>query len=222
MRSVFMISWTTLVLICSLCCVLGLSLGAGSSWSNTLSTLSVLESSWFTRTWNTSNANSSKPPENQSQTNQFELKLKSQVDLKTWISSHVYLENSYYFIMATTPGSLTSHCSSTLIQQTTVSQSHIITMVTTASLVKTKQPITSYHHRNQPYVSVFQLTIQRPAVCLGLSRFGRLFFVFSRQTFKGEPGQKVHLPSQSWKGTRPPCHPPCPTTSPCGRHPGGG
>lgn len=52
MRSVFRISWTTLVLICSLCLVLWASLEvASSSWSATLSTLSALESSWFTRTW---------------------------------------------------------------------------------------------------------------------------------------------------------------------------
>lgn len=51
MRSVFRISWTTLVLICSLCLVLWASLEvASSSWSATLSTLSALESSWFTRT----------------------------------------------------------------------------------------------------------------------------------------------------------------------------
>lgn len=64
-----MISWTTLVLICSLCSALCVSLGVGSSWSATLSTLSALESSWFTRTWKPSTKNTVETHESQGKSN---------------------------------------------------------------------------------------------------------------------------------------------------------
>lgn len=111
-----------------------------------------------------------------------------------------------------------------ITQQMPICQSTNFTMVTIACLIKIQLSISSGHHRNQRRFEPFYTHSVKEGgeVCLELSQCPGLFCAAGEQTCFRHIGHKVHLPSQSWKGTRPPCQPPCPTTSPYVRHPGHG